>query len=201
MTAERQAQVRATPDTWMFPPEDGWTYDQVKDLELPSDWELVDGVIVVRGMPRFWHDQVRDKLYLALSRAVRPPYAVNVARCLMVDERTVLKPDLVVYDKRGLDVFTLECLPVENVALVVEVVSPGSRSEDRFLKPGLLADAGVPHFWRVERGADGVPVVHEFWRHHEAGTFAPPDHPTHRERLKTDVPFPVDIDLRELIAL
>jgi Uma2 family endonuclease len=199
MTADRLA--RATPDNFMFPPDGGWTYDQVKDLELPYEWELVDGTIVVRGMTHFWHDRVRNRLALALSKGERPPFTSDAERCVMVDDQTVVKPDIVVYDKTGLDVFTMECLPVRNVRLAVEVVSPGSQADDRYRKPGLLAEAGVPHFWRVERGEDGLPVVHEFWRHHEAGTFAPPDRPTHRRRLKTDVPFPVDIDLAELVEL
>ncbi len=56
--------------------------------------------------------------------------------------------------------------------------------------------------WRVERGEDDVPVVHEFWRHHEAGVYAPsPEQPTHTGKLTTDVPFPVDIDLRTRIEL
>ncbi|OEV03330.1 hypothetical protein AN216_12365 [Streptomyces oceani] len=199
MTAERQE--RATPDTWMCPPEDGWTYDQVKDLELPFDWELVDGIIVTRGMTKFWHDQVRDNLCAALRQAKRDPCGINVERCVMVDEHNIIKPDIVVYDKTGLDVFTLECLPVEHVALVAEVVSPGSRSEDRFRKPGMLGERGVPYYWCVERGADGVPEVHEFWRHHEMGVLAPPDHPRHRTRLKTEVPFPVEVDLASLVQL
>ncbi|SHF44783.1 Uma2 family endonuclease [Streptoalloteichus hindustanus] len=32
----------------------------------------------------------------------------------------------------------------------MEIVSPGSRKQDRTLKPMVLAEAGVPHFWRVE---------------------------------------------------
>ncbi|WP_267886547.1 hypothetical protein [Streptomyces sp. WM6386] len=33
----------ATEETWMFPPIDGWAFDEVTDLEVPFDWELVDG--------------------------------------------------------------------------------------------------------------------------------------------------------------
>jgi hypothetical protein len=33
--------------------------------------------------------------------------------------------------------------------LVVEVVSKGSRREDRGSKPLAYAEAGIPHFWRV----------------------------------------------------
>lgn len=200
MTADRLD--RATSDNWMFPPDGGWTYDQIKDLELPSDWELVEGTIVVRGMTRFWHDRVRNRLARYVEDAAVQPYAIDVERCVMLDPHTVIKPDVVVYDKRDLDVFTLECTPVDRVALAVEVVSPGSEGDDRFRKPGLLAERNVPHFWRIEQGGDGTPVVHEFWRHHEAGTFAPsPDRPVHRGTLKTDVPFPVEIDLRTLVEL
>lgn len=39
--------------------------------------------------------------------------------------------------------------------------------------------------------------VAEFWLHPEAGVYAPaPDRPTHVGRLKTDLPYPVEIDLR-----
>ncbi|THA27640.1 Uma2 family endonuclease [Streptomyces sp. RKND-216] len=198
MTAHRLA--RATPDNWMFPPDGGWTYDQVKDLELPYDWELVDGAIVVRGMTHFWHDQVRDGLLVALRQARPQAFGVNVERCVLVDEHAVLKPDLVVYERTGLDLLSLECLPASAVRLAVEVVSPGSRGDDRFRKPGLLAERGVPHYWRIERSVGDAPVVHEFWRHHEMRTFAPsPNRPVHEGKLTTDVPFPVDIDLLTLL--
>jgi Uma2 family endonuclease len=37
-----------------------------------------------------------------------------------------------------------------DVLLVVEVVSPDSQERDRKRKPQLYAEAGIPHFWRVE---------------------------------------------------
>lgn len=198
MTAERQD--KATPDTWMFPPQDGWTYDQVKDLDLPFDWELVDGAVVPRGMTSLWHDRVRNRLYLRLEAALREPYEVDVERCVMLDEHTTFKPDVVVYDVRDQDVFTQECTPVEKVVLVVEVVSPGSRGEDRFKKPGMFAEAGVPYYWRVERGADDSPTVHELWLHHDLGMFVPsPEQAVHTGKLRTDAPFPVEIDLARLV--
>ncbi|KAF4410943.1 hypothetical protein CRI70_20870 [Streptomyces sp. Ru87] len=200
MTAERQEQ--ATPDTWMYPPEGGWTFDQVKDLDLPFDWDLVDGNIVVRGMTALWHDLVRDGLYHRLRSVRRDPFAVNVERCVLIDENNVQKPDVAVYDKRGLDVFTAECVPVEQLALAVEVVSPGSRQDDRVRKPAMFAAARVPHYWRVERGEDGLPVVYEFWYHHDAGVYAPsPEGAVHRGKLATEVPFPVTIDLHSLVEL
>jgi Uma2 family endonuclease len=39
----------------------------------------------------------------------------------------------------------------EQVALVVEVVSPGTRRRDRLEKPAEYAAAGIPHYWRIEQ--------------------------------------------------
>ncbi len=203
MAAEaRQQPERATPENWMYPPADGWTYDQVKELDLPCDWELLGGKIVVRGAPKWWHNLVRDELYFRL-RSVRPEgYMINCEQTIMYNENNVPKPDIVVFDKRGLDVATADCIPAGNVVLAIEVVSPGSCTEDRFFKPGMYAQAGIGHYWRVERGEGDVPEVHECWRHKEAGFYIPsPECPVHIDTLKTDVPFPVEIDLRSLIEV
>lgn len=173
----------------MRPPADGWTFDDVKDLDVPFDWELVDGQIAVRGATKWWHDQVRDRLYFRLESQRQPPYAVKTQRWTMLDERTVPRPDVVVFDKTDLDIRTVECIPVAAVALAVEVVSHGSRSDDRFRKPGLYAE-------------DDLPVVHAFRRHEETGVYAPaPDRPTHTGKLVTRLPFPVEIDLRSLVEV
>ncbi len=191
---------QATPDNWMYPPEDGWTYDQVRELILPFDWELLDGKIMVRGATKWWHNRVRNQLFIRLEAARSESFAVDAEQTIFLDERNVPRPDIVVFDKTGLDIRTLDCIPVEKAVLAVEVVSPGSRKEDRFLKPGVFAEAGIDHYWRVERSEDDVPVVHEFWLHHEAGVYAPsPDCPTHTGKLRTTVPFPVEIDLASLI--
>ncbi len=46
------------------------------------------------------------------------------------------------------------------ILLIVEIVSPGSVELDRYLKPVEYAQAGVRHFWRIER--DGPATVHMF---------------------------------------
>jgi Uma2 family endonuclease len=60
----------------------------------------------------------------------------------------------------GVDMLAgLRYLEPANLRLVVEVVSPGSTTHDRFTKPALYADAGIPTYWRIEVGSDG-PTVH-----------------------------------------
>lgn len=118
---------------------------------------------------------------------------------MVIDNRNAPKPDVVVFDQAGLDIRTVEQIPVEKVVLAVEVVSEGSRLADRFAKPALYAQAGIPSYWRIERDDDDLPVVHEFWLHDETGVYAPsPERPVHTGKLVASIPFPVDIDLRVL---
>jgi Uma2 family endonuclease len=184
---------------WMHALSQDWTYEQVKNLDLPFDWDLVDGVIVVRGQTNQWHDQVRDRLFMALFGARVSPFAANVERCVLLDKDNTTKPDVVVFDKTGLDVFELECVPPEAVALTVEVVSHGTRAADRFRKPGQYAEKGIPYYWRVERGLDNLPIVHEFHRDEEKGVYLPVAQ--HEGTLRTSVPYPVEIDLAEVLEL
>ncbi|MFJ5923079.1 Uma2 family endonuclease [Kitasatospora sp. NPDC092948] len=191
--------MSAEPIDWVYPPANGWTFDQVSELDLPFKWELVDGAIVVKGQTVWWHDQVRDELRSALREARSEQYAVNAERCVLIDERTALLPDVVVFDKVGLSMRELACTPIESVALAVEVVSCGSRTADRFAKPGLYAEKGVPSYWRVERGDDDLPVVHEFRRDDVQGIYLPVA--VHEGLLRSDLPFPVEIDLKQLVEL
>ena len=185
---------------WLEPPDKGFTYQQVKDLDLPYDWVLVDGVIVPRGLTNHWHDTVRDELHFALRNARVAPYGTNCERCVLVDELNVPKPDVVVFDRTGLDVRTLGCVPVASTVLAVEVVSVGSRSDDRFRKPGMYAAAGVDAYWRVERGTDDIPVVHEFRLDATTKAYVPAPVAEHSGILRTDFPYSVEIDLRAIVG-
>ncbi|MFG2955131.1 Uma2 family endonuclease [Streptomyces sp. NPDC048291] len=199
MTTRQQGP--ANEDNWMFPPADGWTFDQVKNLELPFDWELVDGWIVVKGQPRFWHNDVRDGVADALKAARPKPYRVLSEQCVMVDEQNVVKPDVIVFDPRNLDYFEVECIPTSHLILAVEVVSPGSRRDDRVSKPAQFAVAKVPCYWRVELDRDHKLTVHEYWLNADTRSYFPaPLHPVHRGKLVTEVPFPVQIDLDALVG-
>ncbi|MFD7639928.1 Uma2 family endonuclease [Kitasatospora sp. NPDC059795] len=189
--------MSAEPIDLMYPPANGWTYSELSVIDLPFKWELVDGAIVVRGQTKWWHDRVRNELYSALRAARVDPYVADAERCVLFDEYTVLLPDVVVFDRTDLNVFELECTPPESVVLAVEVVSPGSRVADRFSKPGMYAEQRIPSYWRVERGDNDLPVVHEFRRDEPQGVYLPVA--VHEGLLHTDLPFPVEIDLKQLV--
>lgn len=119
----------------------------------------------------------------------------------MVDERNVSRPDVIVFDPRDLDFFEADCVPVGHVSLVVEVVSRGSRQDDRVRKPALFAGRKVPYYWRVEPEPDQRLAVHEYWLDADTLTYFPaPSHPVHQDKLVTALPFPVEVDLDALVG-
>lgn len=106
------------------------------------------------------------------------------------DQRPI--PDLVVVRSGDR---TLSNVPAESVVLAAEIVSRSSRSDDRFRKPGLYAQADIPCYLRVELdpphvvayhlGTDGV--------YEEVGRAEP------GEVLKLTEPFPITIDPAALV--
>lgn len=77
-------------------------------------------------------------------------------------------------------------------AMVLEVVIPSSRKNDRFLKPREYAEAAVPAYWRLE--PDPTPRLHVMAL--AEGTYEQVQELVGRGRV--DVPFPLDVDLDAL---
>jgi Uma2 family endonuclease len=176
------------------PPPEGWTIADVDALPERDGvrYELVDGVPRMMTPPRWEHQDALQELHLALRTSL--PSGLHVVQGLGVvvaeDQRPI--PDLVVVrsaDRR------LSNVPAELVVLAAEVVSRSSRTDDRFRKPGLYAEAGIPCYLRVELdpphvvayriGADGL--------YEEAGRAEP------GEILTLTEPFPITVDPAALV--
>jgi Uma2 family endonuclease len=131
-------------------------YDALPENSLR---ELVDGVIHMMAAPTSWHQIVKDTLRARLRN--QKPADLMVLGEVEVRVRPDLRriPDCVIVRRAAYGRDRNQYLPAETV-LVVEVVSPGTESTDRILKPIEYAHAGVPHFWRVE--IDPEIVVHTY---------------------------------------
>lgn len=69
---------------------------------------------------------------------------------------------------------------------------------DRHRKPQLYAEAGIPHFWRVEF-VDDRPTVYVYELDPATKSYVPMG--IHHDRLKVSVPYEIDIDLTEIDSL
>lgn len=189
---------------WPSPPPWGWTADDLDHLpsvgpngepDFFSHVELIDGALVFMSPQRRFHERVISAFRTALNAQAPETLTAVTQMDLKLAKRSRPCPDLVVVDTDVAD--DLErtfYLPAE-VRLVVEVVSPESEDRDRLTKPQRYAQAGLPHFWRIEEH-DGRPVVYVYELDPSTSAYAITG--IHHSRLKLTVPFPIDIDLDHL---
>ncbi|MEV7088392.1 Uma2 family endonuclease [Streptomyces sp. NPDC093085] len=191
MTAEP---VRAAHQ-WPVPPQDGYTVDDLFTLPgLPPHTELIDGSLVFVSPQRDFHSIVIDMLVTGLRHTAPPEVKVRREMTVVLDRRNGPEPDVSVVRAEAVINRSVTRFQAADILLAVEVVSPDSEARDRESKPQKYAAAGIPHFWLVEMaGADEHAVVRVYELDPVTKAYALTG--IHHDRLKTSVPFTIDIDI------
>lgn len=130
-----------------------WTVDDV--LALDEDrryrYELLDGTLMMSPAPGVRHQRasykLRDLLHQAAAAAGAPVEVLEGINVRLPGGLFV--PDIAVVESAAADENPV-AVDADALWLVVEIVSPGNGRMDRKVKPGLYAEAGIPHFWRLE---------------------------------------------------
>jgi Uma2 family endonuclease len=110
-----------------------------------------EGVLSIMPPPGYAHAIIATRLMVWLAAAGVPADRIAQAvglRILGPDGVGGRIPDLVVWSKAQADGVWL---PVADVLLVAEIVSPGSEGMDRVTKQTEYAGAGIPQYWVVEQ--------------------------------------------------
>jgi Uma2 family endonuclease len=164
---------------------------------LPDEargYELLEGTLLVNPPPGGPH-QTASRRLANLLEAMAPPglFAVE-GMGVRLPDNTMLIPDVLVAVREMVLSNTSGILDPTDVALVVEIVSPGSKITDRVTKPAVYAGAGVASFWRVELKEGPAIFAYrlEQGRYVEVGAARP------GERLVVHEPFAVSIDPADL---
>lgn len=176
------------------PPADGWTVD---DLDaLPDDGvrrELIDGALHVSPSPSSVHQVIAMRLGVALEQTCPDHLFVSQSNDVQLSPRRLFIPDVLVTTfeaaRRQAGSFT-----ADEVVLAVEIVSPGSQSMDRVLKPALYAKAGIPHYWLIE--TDGGIAVQTYRLDGTAEVYEPSGLFT--DVIRTDKPWHIEIPIAGL---
>ncbi|KIF74817.1 hypothetical protein QR77_14205 [Streptomyces sp. 150FB] len=191
MTAEP---VKAS-SKWPVPPQDGYTVDDLFTLpDLPPHTELIDGSLVFVSPQRRFHARMIDLLVTGLGRMAPDDLEIEREMTVVLDHRNGPEPDVSVVRATAITGLDQTSFPVADVLLAVEVVSPDSEARDRSSKPQKYAAAGIPNFWLVEMGrSDETAVVHVYELDPLTKVYALTG--IHRDRLKTSVPFTIDLDI------
>lgn len=182
--------------SWLFPPRDsGWEDDDLDYIPgLPLHTELIDGALVFRLCPqRAWHGRVILRLAAALEDQVPDGRVVAAGFSVRLSTKSRPEPDVVVASAAYEPDRTF--FVPDETELVVEVVSDESQERDRETKPFKYARAGIRNVWRIEEER-GLPVVHSYELDETTRAYVATG--IHRERLKTAVPWDLDVDLARL---
>lgn len=193
--------VTSALEYWPSPPPWGWTADDMD--HLPSDGpngepdffkhvELIDGALVFMSPQKRFHDRVIHGLRVGLNEEAPAELFVLSEMDVKLGRRMRPCPDVLVIDAVVADDDDRTYYEPAEVHLVVEVVSPESEERDRKAKPPRYAEAGIPHFWRVEEN-DGKPVVYVYELDPATKAYALTG--IHHGKLSVPVPFQIDIDL------
>ncbi|MDT7804607.1 MAG: hypothetical protein QOI78_8040 [Actinomycetota bacterium] len=146
------------------PRPEGWTVEQV--LALPEDQtslqriELVDGVLLVSPWPGLEHQRLVGRLLGQLAAGAGDQFEAFPGANLVLGNsgNRLLIPDLIVTDEPGLKGVSLT---EKQVVLVVEIVSPSTKVQDRILKRAIYAEALIPFYLLVEPGEPDTATLFE----------------------------------------
>ncbi|MGH2718097.1 MAG: Uma2 family endonuclease, partial [Actinomycetota bacterium] len=134
------------------------------------------------------HQWVSSELWLALRSCAPPGFTVLEAAGVRLPDGSLLIPDLIVVARPKAETLGMTMNAAADIALAIEIVSPGSHTLDRVTKPTLYAQAGIPNFWRVE-------VDHRILVYRLAGDAYAEVAAVHPgQPLTTDEPFPMALD-------
>ncbi|MFF4247625.1 Uma2 family endonuclease [Streptomyces sp. NPDC001822] len=192
MTAEP---TTAHSSRWPVPPQDGYTVDDLFTLpDLPPHTELLDGSLIFASPQRRFHSKTIDLLVNGLRSSVPKDLKVEREMTVVLDRRNGPEPDVSVVRASAATGLEQTRFQAADVLLAVEVVSPDSEARDRETKPNKYATAGIEHFWLVEMaGSDQHPAVRVYELDPVTKAYALTG--IHHDRLKTGVPFSVDLDI------
>ena len=117
---------------------------------LPDDgrrYEVVDGALIVTPSPSPLHQIVLVGLFRQLDRAC-PAHLILLPAPLdvVLDDRTVVQPDLLVARRDRLDHRGVQGRP----ELAVEILSPSTQAVDRNLKLDRYQRAQTPGYWLID---------------------------------------------------
>lgn len=134
-----------------------WTVDELLDHDQHKERsriELVGGALIVSPSPSWSHQKASYRLMGQLESAIiasdAPFDVVEAFNVRTADELFI--PDLVVADYGAVKDGAI-AVSMEDVLLLVEIVSPGNARMDRQLKPAAYAELGLEHYWRLEPAA------------------------------------------------
>lgn len=144
------------------PKQGKWTYSNY--AALPDDgkrYEIVNGVLYMSPSPTWSHQDIVGAFYRYLFAYVKSARLGGVFMAPLdveLSPKDTFQPDVVVLFKKSRMKLRRRHI-VGPPELVVEVVSPGSQTHDRFRKIAAYARGGIQEYWLADPNARTVEVL------------------------------------------
>ena len=136
-------------------------------------YELIDGVVYLLASPRFTHQRILGEMHIIFHHylkgskkcdAFMSPFDINLIRQpikllrdVTEDDINVVQPDLIILCDYMKDIDEKDKYQ-GTPTLVVEILSPSTRSKDRVKKLDLYMESGIEEFWIVDPKTKSVMV-------------------------------------------
>jgi Uma2 family endonuclease len=162
MTTTDRVPMVTPADDVRGPAQGEWTYNHY--AALPDDgkrYEVVNGVLYMSPSPTWPHQEIVGRIFRYLSDFVESTGlggAFMAPLDVQLSLKDVFQPDVVVLLKASREKLKKRHI-VGPPDLVVEVVSPGSETHDRYRKIAAYARVGVPEYWIADPGSRTVEVL------------------------------------------
>lgn len=172
-----------------------WTVDDLADLpEGPWRYEIVDGSLVMSPAPAPRHEVVLARLWAILRAQLGAPDRV-LGPAGVTFGASYRVPDLVVV-KAGIELWDAKKLEPADLQLAIEIMSLGSVTEDRIMKPAQYASVGIRSYWRIETD-DELNVSAYILRPGDT-VYTQIGHWIEGERVEIHDPFDIQFEVGEL---
>jgi Uma2 family endonuclease len=182
MTAAATLPARITYEEFQTLPDDGRRY------------ELIDGEVFVFATPSLEHQSVSGRLYVWFDQAITPKglgWIFTAPTEVRFPGDNAVQPDLIVVLRDRAAILTQSGIR-GTPSLLLEILSPSTRTYDLTTKAKLYAEQGVPEYWIVDTFAETI-TVHEL---RDGRCVALPNDGTVRSRVVPDLV----VDVRALFA-
>ena len=150
-----------------------YSLEDIEKLDEVSGYELIDGMLYLKGAPTRMHEFLIMKISFAFQKHIYEKkgnchvYVSKLGVSLFKDDKTWVAPDITVVCQR--DKLTHEgCNGAPE--LVVEIVSPSNSSYDYLTKMIKYQNAGVREYWIVDPELRIVSVYY-FDDHSKSGRY------------------------------
>lgn len=144
-----------------LPKEQVYTIDDIYNLPEGTRAELIDGQIYYMAPPSRIHQEISGTLYRKIANYIESKkgsckvYIAPFAVFLNENDTNYVEPDIsVICDKNKLT--DKGCTGAPD--WIIEIVSPGSRRMDYFIKLFKYRSAGVREYWIVDPAKNRVTV-------------------------------------------